>query len=314
MHTVRANGIELTYESFGQGEPLILIMGIGAQMIQWDTPFCEQLASHGFQVIRFDNRDVGKSERVDHLGKPNTRNILKQRLLGQKIEAPYTLHDMARDVVGLMDALGLPAAHIVGMSLGGMVAQCLALDHPTRVRSLCIIMSSPGDLLVSAPAPHAFRALNYRPKARGREAVVEYQTNLFRAVAPEPHRTPTQRLRELAELHYERGVSPPGFARQFAAVLASPGRLNRLHSLHIPTVVIHGAKDPLVRPIAGRLIAARIPGAKLHIVESMGHDLAPSTWPFVVAQIEKNARRRLTGKEKSMGFIRALTKRATRIH
>jgi pimeloyl-ACP methyl ester carboxylesterase len=314
MPKLRANGIELTYESFGEGEPLILIMGIGGQMIQWDEPFCRELASRGFRVIRFDNRDVGESDRVDHLGKPNALRILTQRVLGQKVEAPYTLNDMADDTAGLLDALQIGSAHVVGMSLGGMVAQCLALEHPGRVRSLCVIMSTPGELVLSAPAPKAYKALSYRPKKEGAEAAEEYQLQLFANVGAHPHRTPEQRIRELAREHYQRGVSGRGFARQFAAILASPGRLHRLHALRIPTVVIHGDADPLVRPIAGRLLASQIPGAELHVVASMGHDLSPSTWPFVVGRITDNARRTLTGREKPMGVARALSQRATRIH
>jgi pimeloyl-ACP methyl ester carboxylesterase len=171
MPNLRANGINLHYESFGEGEPLLLIMGIGAQMIQWDEDFCRALSTEGFRVIRFDNRDVGQSEILDHLGTPDINKLMLQRALGRPIRAPYTLDDMADDTAGLLDALGIDSAHVVGMSLGGMVAQCLALKHPRRVRSLCIIMSAPGELVpgtrhpcgVSARSPIAVARRASRP-------------------------------------------------------------------------------------------------------------------------------------------------------
>lgn len=314
MPKLRANGIDLTYESFGEGEPLVLIMGIGGQMIMWPEPFCEELARQGYRVIRFDNRDVGESQKVDHLGRANPARILKARVLRQKSEAPYTLSDMATDTAGLIEALGYESAHVVGMSLGGMVAQCLALEHPARVRSLCVLMSTPGELVLSAPTPSAFRALTYRPRKQGPDAAVEYQLQFFGTVAADPHRTPERLVRELAARHHGRGYHPPGFVRQFGAILGSPGRLHRLHALRVPTLVVHGDSDPLVRPIAGRLLASQIPGAELQIVEGMGHDLAPSTWPFIVSRIDANARRRLSGHERPMGVLKALVQPATRIH
>jgi pimeloyl-ACP methyl ester carboxylesterase len=314
MSTLRANGIELKYESFGEGEPLLLIMGIGGQMIMWPEPFCEELARCGYRVIRFDNRDVGESQKVDHLGHADAGRILTARLLGQRSVAPYTLSDMAADTAGLIEALGYQSAHVVGMSLGGMVSQCLALEHPARVRSLCVIMSTPGELLLSAPTPSAYKALTYRPRKKGVEASVEYQRQFFERVGGAAHRTPDALLSELAARHHARGYHPPGFMRQFGAILGSPGRLHRLHSLRVPTLVVHGDSDPLVRPVAGRLLASQIPGAELQIIEGMGHDLSPSTWPFIISRIAANARRGLSGHERPMGVLKALTQPATRIH
>ena len=310
MPKIRANGIELHYESFGQGEPLLLIMGIGAQMIQWDEDFCLALSMQGFHVIRFDNRDVGESQILNELGTPNINKALARKALGLKIDAPYTLDDMADDSAGLLAALGIECAHVVGMSLGGMVAQCLALRHPARVRSLCVIMSAPGDTWAGLPTPRAFAALTYRGAGSGEQGAINYQLNLFRTVSFPPHQTSEPRLRELAAQHYKRGAHPRGFLRQFVAILASEGRLKKLHRIEAPTLVIHGAKDPLILPLAGRLVAARIPGARLSIVEDMGHDLGPTLWPFVIDAIISNSKRRLTGREKAMGFVKALTQRA----
>jgi pimeloyl-ACP methyl ester carboxylesterase len=312
MPKARANGIELHYESFGAGEPLILIMGIGAQMIQWDEEFCRALAMQGFRVIRFDNRDVGESEALDRLGTPDLREVLLRRALGMPLKPPYSLDDMADDTAGLLDALEIRAAHVVGMSLGGMVAQCLALRHPERVQSLGVLMSAPGNLLASVPTLAALGALTGR-SGHGEEGAIQYQLNLFRVISASPHRTPEARLREIAALHYQRGVRPRGFARQFAAVMGSPPRLRKLHRVRAPTHVIHGDKDPLIPALAGRLIAARIPGALLSVIENMGHDLGPTLWPYAIDALTRNARRTLPEDARPMGFVRALTRRKIRV-
>lgn len=313
MPKLTANGIQLHYESFGEGEPLVLIMGIGGQMIQWDEDFCRALSSEGYRVIRFDNRDVGESDVLNHLGTPNINEVMARRLFGRPVPAPYTLDDMADDTKGLLDALGIDKAHIVGMSLGGMVAQCMALRHPERVRSLCIIMSAPGELWAGLPTPKAFSALTYRSNARGEQAAIDYQLNLFRTVSASPHRTPEHRLRELASQHFRRGSHPRGFARQFSAIVASPGRLKRLSQVRIPTLVIHGQEDPLILPWAGRLIAARIPGARLSVIANMGHDLGPTLWEYVIEAIHDNARRSLPRDARPMGVLRALLKRPVEV-
>jgi pimeloyl-ACP methyl ester carboxylesterase len=309
MPKVQSNGITLHYESFGEGEPLVLIMGIGGQMIQWDEDFCRALSTQGFRVIRFDNRDVGESEVLDRLGTPNFNLAIVRRVLRQRIDAPYTLDDMADDTVGLLDALGISSAHLVGMSLGGMIAQCVALRHPQRVRSLCSIMSAPGDFWAGLPLPKALSALTHRSEARGEQSAIDYQLNLFRVVSASPHRTPEARLRELAALHYQRGVHPRGFARQFTAILASKGRLRRLDRVRAPTLVIHGERDPLILHWAGRLVAARIPGARLEVIENMGHDLGPTLWPHVIDAITDNAQRKIPSNARAMGILRALRQR-----
>jgi pimeloyl-ACP methyl ester carboxylesterase len=306
-------GVELCYEEFGQGEPLILIMGIGVQLVLWEVEFCEQLAARGFRVVRFDNRDVGHSTRLDGLGMPDLRATLSARLKGKPAQPPYTLDDMARDTFGLMDALGMPEAHVVGLSLGGMVAQCMALLAPERVRSLCLLMTSPGDLWCALPRPSGLKTLLNRPVGLDRDGVITHMTNTWTKLGAAPHRTSPERLRALNSLAYERGLNPRGYARQFAAVLGAPPRRRRLQTLRIPSVVVHGAQDPLIPALAGRVLAASIPGARLHVVEGMGHDLGPSAWRFTIDAIAHNARRKLQERARPMGLARALSARAQHI-
>lgn len=314
MPKVRVNeDVELAYESFGEGEPLLLIMGIGAQMVIWEDDFCRALASNGFRVIRFDNRDVGESTRMDKLRAPNMQKALRNRVLGRPVQAPYTLDDMAGDTFGLMDVLGIESAHVVGLSLGGMIAQCMALARPDRVKSLGIIMSGPGELWAAVPTLAGLRALTLRPTDTSPEGLVEHFVKSWQALGAGPHRTSESRLRELGKLSFERGMSGRGFARQFGAIMAAPPRTRRLRKLRVPTVVVHGARDPLIPPIAGRLLAAHIPGARLLVIEGMGHDLGSSVWTHVVEALTTNARRRLSGSERPLGLLRAFTQRAIHV-
>jgi pimeloyl-ACP methyl ester carboxylesterase len=314
MPKVRVNqDVELFYEEFGEGEPLLLIMGIGAQMIIWEEEFCRQLAGEGFRVIRFDNRDVGLSSRLDELPVPNMNRMLLSRLRGKPVRAPYTLDDMADDAFGLMDALGIEKAHVVGLSLGGMIAQCMGLLKPERVKSLCVVMSAPGEVLAAIPTPRALRALMTRPRDLSREGIVQHFINTWGLFGADPHRTSSERLRVLGGLSFDRGINPRGFARQFAAIMAAPSRIKPLRKLRIPTLVLHGAKDPLLPAHGGRLIAGQIPGARLFVIRGMGHDLGPSAWPFAIRQISENARRTLPSRAKRLGTVRALLQRAQSI-
>jgi pimeloyl-ACP methyl ester carboxylesterase len=287
----RANGIELCYEIFGDAnaEPMLLIMGLGAQMIHWDDDFCRQLAARGFRVIRFDNRDIGKSSRLSGGKRLGPVELLKLRFLKIPVAAPYNLRDMAKDVTGLMDVLGIKSAHLVGASMGGMIAQEIAISFPARVRSLTSIMSTTGNPKDPPPTREAAAVLMAPPPATKEEYFARYaQTwKVLRAGSfPEDE----ARDRSRAELNFERGLNPAGVGRQLRAILASGSRKQRLASVKAPTLVIHGTVDPLVRPAAGVDTAASIPGAKLMMVEGMGHALPIRFWPQIIDAIDKHAR------------------------
>ncbi len=286
----RANGIELCYEIFGDAnaEPMLLIMGLGAQMIHWDDDFCRQLAARGFRVIRFDNRDIGKSSRLSGGKRLGPVELLKLRFLKIPVAAPYSLRDMAEDATGLMDVLGIKSAHLVGASMGGMIAQEIAILFPARVRSLTSIMSTTGNPKDPPPTREAAAVLMAPPPASKEEYFARYaQTwKVLRAGSfPEDE----ARDRSRAELNFERGLNPAGVGRQLRAILASGSRKPRLASVKAPTLVIHGTVDPLVRPAAGMDTAASIPGAKLMMVEGMGHALPIRFWPQIIDAIDKHA-------------------------
>ena len=286
----RANGIELCYEIFGDAnaEPMLLIMGLGAQMIHWDDDFCRQLAGRGFRIIRFDNRDIGKSSKLSGGKRLGPVELLKLRFLKIPVAAPYQLRDMAEDVTGLMDSLGIKSAHLVGASMGGMIAQEIAISFPARVRSLTSIMSTTGNPKDPPPTREAAAVLMAPPPATKEEYFARYaQTwKVLRAGSfPEDE----ARDRSRAELNFERGLNPAGVGRQLRAILASGSRKQRLASVKAPTLVIHGTVDPLVRPAAGMDTAASIPGAKLMLVEGMGHALPIRFWPQIIDAIDKHA-------------------------
>ena len=286
----RANGIDLCYEIFGEpgAEPMLLIMGLGAQMIHWDDDFCWQLAARGFRVIRFDNRDIGKSSKMTGGKRLGPVELLKLRFLKIPIAAPYKLSDMAEDVIGLMDVLGIKSAHVVGASMGGMIAQELAISFPQRVRSLTSIMSTTGNPKVPPPTREAAAILMAPPPASKEEYYARFaQTWNILRVGSFPLDESLDRAR--AERTYQRGLSPAGVGRQFRAILASGSRKQRLASVKAPTLVIHGTVDPLVRPEAGKDTAASIPNAKLLMIEGMGHALPIPMWPEIIDAIDKHA-------------------------
>ena len=284
----RANGIELAYDTFGDpADPtMLLVMGLGMQLIHWDPDLCRLLAGRGFHVVRFDNRDVGHSTKVE--GGPRPRPF--HALLGLDGRASYTLEDMADDAAGLLDELGAGAAHVVGASLGGMIAQTLAIAHPDRVLSLGSVMSTTGRGYVAMPKPRALRVLLQRPP-RERERYVEHFVRVFRAIGSPGYPTDERRLRQIAAAGYDRCFYPPGTARQLVAVSASGDRTASLRRLLVPTVVVHGRDDPLVPIQAGRMTARAIPGAELVEIPGMGHDLPRQVWPTVVDAVVRNARR-----------------------
>jgi pimeloyl-ACP methyl ester carboxylesterase len=268
----RANGIDLCYEIFGDptAEPMILIMGLGSQMIHWEDEFCRQLAARGFRVIRFDNRDIGKSSKLSG-GKPLTAlELLKLRLLKIPVKAPYRLSDMAEDTVGLMDALGIASAHIVGLSMGGMIAQEIAIAFPQRVRSLTSIMSTTGNPKIPGPTREA-TAILMAPPVKSREEFIERFAKTWKVLRAGSFPEEEALDRTRAERTFERGLNPAGAGRQ------------------APTLVIHGTVDPLVHPAGGKDTAASIPGAKLVMIEGMGHALPTRMWPQIIDAIDKHA-------------------------
>jgi pimeloyl-ACP methyl ester carboxylesterase len=286
------NGIELCYEIFGadDAEPMLLIMGLGAQMVLWDDAFCQQLAARGFRVIRFDNRDIGESSKLSGGKRVTMTELLKLRFLGIPVSAPYKLADMANDVLGLLDVLGVRSAHLVGASMGGMIAQELALSHPDRVCSLTSIMSSTGNPKLPQPTREAAALLLRPPPSTLDEYIAGFeQTWKILRVGSFP--LDEAKDRELAARIYARGLNPAGAARQLRAILASGSRKARLKSLKVPTLVIHGTVDPLIRPVAGKETAASIPGSKLMMIEGMGHAVPIPMWPQIIGAIADHAHR-----------------------
>ena len=286
----RANGIDICYEIFGDAgaEPLLLIMGLAAQMIHWDDDFCRQLAARGFRVIRFDNRDIGKSSKMTGGKRLTPLELLKLRFLKIPVAAPYKLLDMAKDTIGLMDTLGIKSAHLVGASMGGMIAQETAISFPERVRSLTSIMSTTGNPKIPPPTREAAAMLMAPPPATKEEYFERYaQTWKILRAGSFPQDEALDRGR--AERNFERGLNPAGVGRQLRAILASGSRKDRLASVKVPTLVIHGTVDPLVRPEGGKDTAASIPGARLLMVEGMGHALPIPMWPQIIDAIDKHA-------------------------
>ena len=286
----KANGIEIVYEVIGDAKapPMLLIMGLGAQLVLWEDEFCRMLAERGHRVIRFDNRDVGKSTHLHEAGLPDMAAIMTAAFTGQPLSAPYTLSDMARDCVGLLDALGIERADIVGASMGGMIAQTLAIEHPRRVRTMTSIMSTTGN--PALPPPHA-DAISFliSPMPMDRQGAIEYGVEMFRVIGSPEFPFEEERVRRLAALQYDRGADPAGVMRQLAAIVASGSRVEQLRSVTAPTLVIHGKADPLVPFEGGAETAAMIPGARLEAVEGMGHDLPMSLWPRLVEWISAHA-------------------------
>lgn len=282
------DGIELCYQEMGDpgGEPLLLVMGLATQMIAWDEEFCGMLAERGFRVVRFDNRDIGRSSRVDSAGVPGRLDML----VGRRGTAPYLLRDMAADTFGLMDHLGIESAHLVGASMGGMIVQTAAIENPERVRSLTSIMSTTGSRRVGHPNYRTFGLLLGSPP-REREAVIERVVKTFKLIGSPGYPFEEERIRELAGRSFDRGHGEAGIARQLHAITASGDRTPGLRRLDLPALVIHGKNDLLVNPSGGRATAKAIPGARLKLVDGMGHDLPRALWPSFAEEIAANAAR-----------------------
>jgi pimeloyl-ACP methyl ester carboxylesterase len=278
-HSVRANGVELEYVASGpeDGPPLLLIMGLAAQLTAWPQGLVDEFEGRGFRVIRFDNRDVGRSTHLRAHGQPGVLWALLRGRLGLAVETPYSVGDMADDAAGLIEALSLGSAHVVGVSLGGMIAQELALRHPTKVRSLTSIMSTPGDASLPEPATAARNALlSANPPERA--ASIERGVKLFRAIGSPGFPLDETSLRERLGAGFDRCYDPDGGGRQLLAVLSQRDRTPHLASLSVPALVVHGRADPLVPVEHGIATHKAIPVSELLVVEGMGHDLPREVW------------------------------------
>lgn len=289
MTNITANGIQIEYDTFGDraAAPLLLVMGLGAQMIAWDPDFCGQLADAGHHVIRFDNRDVGLSTKFGHRGSPDMLAAIAARDAGRAIDdPPYLLSDMADDAAGLLYALAIPAAHIVGASMGGMIVQAMAVQHPACVLTMTSIMSTTGDPGLP-PAKAEALAMLTRPAAPEREARIAQGVESAKVNGSPGFPFDEAKIRERAGLAYDRCFYPEGMARQMVAIIASGSRREALRGVRAPTLVIHGAADPLVPAEGGKDTAAAIPGAELLIIEGMGHDLPRGAWPVMIDAITR---------------------------
>jgi pimeloyl-ACP methyl ester carboxylesterase len=284
MPRAKSNGIELEYDTFGSPEDpaLLLIMGFTAQMTAWDEAFCRLIADQGFYVIRFDNRDVGLSSRLD--GDVDVAALFA----GQLTSVPYSLDDMADDAAGLLDALGIAKAHIVGASMGGMIAQLVAIRHPEKTLSLCSIMSTTGDRSVGQPTPEAMGALMAPPPTNRDEAIAN---GLAAGRILSPVHFDEARVAKRSGEAYDRAYDPKGVQRQLAAIGTQADRTPALANVTAPTLVIHGGPDPLVTISGGEATAKAVPGAELLVFEDMGHDLPEPRWPEIVDAIVANAKR-----------------------
>ena len=288
----RANGIELAWDSFGDPDapPLVLVMGLGAQMVGWDDAFCARLAeAGGHRVIRFDNRDIGHSTHLSHLGVPDIQALMMQAMAGKPLQVPYTLRDMAADCIGLLDALGIERAHIVGASMGGAIGQELAIHHPQRMRSFTSIMSTTGNPALPPPTPEAMAVL-FSPTPTTFEAYLPHYKKVWHVLRGPDFPLDEARDAERAQLIFLRGLNPGGVARQLAAIFASGNRKPALRDVRVPTLVIHGDADPLVPVACGVDVADAIAGAKLLRIPRMGHALPISMWPQIIDAIAAHTR------------------------
>ena len=290
-----ANGLELAYEDMGDvlHPPVLLIMGLSAQLSLWPLGFCEQLVKQGYRVIRFDNRDIGLSSKLSQL---KVRGPVWQRMLraqlGLPSPVPYTLHDMAADVRGLLDFLQIPSAHIVGASMGGMITQVFAATWPERVRSVGIIFSSTNQALLPPPKPSALKPLMSGPgKGATREQIIAHSMHFMRVIGGPKYPHTEDELRTLATTMYERSYHPAGVVRQFNAILGTGSLRSLAKRIDKPAVVIHGLSDPLVRPACGKAVARAIPDSRLVLIPGMGHDLPAGVWPQITHALVVNFKR-----------------------
>jgi pimeloyl-ACP methyl ester carboxylesterase len=286
---IRANGIAIEAEDTHPGDAsrpaVLLVMGLGMQLVAWPQPFIDALVAQGYRVVRFDNRDIGLSQHFNELGVPNLVWESMKFRFGLPVRAPYALHDMAADALGVMDALGIARAHVVGVSMGGMIAQRIALAAPQRTLSLTSVMSSSGARYLPGPRAHVLKALFSRPQGEGRDAWVEHYLKFFRIIGSPGFPSDEQVLRERIRLSVQRSFNPAGTVRQIAAVAADTRRADELVTLRRPALVVHGKADPMVPLACGIDTARRIPGARLVTVDGMGHDLPPGVVDRLLSEL-----------------------------
>lgn len=295
MNTVKTNGIELAYDSFGTeaDEPILLIAGLGTQMIRWTVEFCNELAARNYRVIRFDNRDAGCSTHIRQCAPQDFGTLATTLMAGQRPDVPYTLHDMAADAIGLLDALSISRAHVVGRSMGGMIAQIIASEHPERVLSLISIMSSTGNPALPQAAPDVMEMMML-PAPDPRSDLPEFAAHSLafaRRIAGTGHQFDNEAHRLIVLEEAQRAYDPSGIGRQIAAMAVTGDRRSRLATITVPTLVIHGTDDPLIPPACGRDTAFSIPNSDLLLIDGMGHYLPAELYESIATAIAKTARR-----------------------
>lgn len=291
---VSANGVRIEVDVRGPeaGEPLLMIMGLGMQLIAWHEDFVQMLVDRGFRVIRFDNRDIGLSENFDHLGLPNLGIEALKHAVGFPVRSPYTLSDMAHDTAGLLDVLGIKQAHVCGASMGGMVAQQLALKHPKRVKSLTLMMTTSGSRRLPGPSLKVRGAMLSSPDdPKDFDSIVAHYVGIYKLIGSPGYPAGDEWLTKRLSMSVRRSYRPRGTARQLTAIAADGDRSAMLPQINVPTQVLHGLQDPLVPVQAGRQLASIIPGAKMDLIEGMGHDLPMVLWPRFAAGISSAASR-----------------------
>jgi len=292
MPQIDTNNVTIEYEAFGaESDPIILlIMGLGMQLIAWPEPFCRDLADRGFRVIRYDNRDTGFSTKFDGVKAPGIASLFLRSTFRLPIRVPYTLRDMADDAAGLLEALDVQGAHLVGASMGGMIAQNFAVRHPQRSLSLTSIMSTSGHRALPAADPLVSRHLFHaRPTSHDRETIIAHNMRTIELIGSPAYPIDEDTRREMCSLSFDRSFYPAGFMRHVAAIIEDGDRRERLKKITAPTMVIHGREDPLV-PLAGGIdTAEHIPGARLEIFDGMGHNLPQPLWPQLIDLIAENA-------------------------
>lgn len=297
MPTIQANDIEIAYETMGnpQHRPLVMIMGLVTQLVGWPDQFCRMLVDAGHYVLRFDNRDVGLSTKLDDRGVPDLEKLMTELSEGRSPDLPYTFADMAADTLGLMDALKLDKTNICGISMGGMIAQVLAIQAPRRITGLICMQTTTGERDLPSSTPEATAAMMSSPPT-GREAYLDYIVGVYRAFSGGSDLHDADLQRRIAAVAYDRMWYPIGFMRQMAAIMAAPGRRKALQAISVPTLVIHGDSDTVIPVDHGRDLAAAIPHAKLLIQKGLGHGMAyPSLWQETVTAISRLTKEAMSG-------------------